>query len=174
MLMATSPSCQHSAQILYPILPCLAQKRAKRNIIPDHAQATADVRVWKNSQYDEIGQALTKLTAQHLVPDTTVKFVVDRRRPAFEAQPEGVRLAEVAARIYAEAGQKLAYSRQPWGGGTDAAFAALSGKPVVLESLGLVGYNFHSSNDEYVDLNSIQPRLYLLSRLIMEVSRTKP
>jgi glutamate carboxypeptidase len=152
----------------------LAAAGDKRNIIPDHAQATADVRVWKNSQYDEIGQALTKLTAQHLVPDTTVKFVVDRRRPAFEAKPEGVRLAEVAARIYAEAGQKLVYSRQPWGGGTDAAFAALSGKPVVLESLGLVGYNFHSSNDEYVDLNSIQPRLYLLSRLIMEVSRTKP
>ena len=88
-------------------------------------------------------------------------------------KPEAFRLAELATRIYAEAGQKLVYSPKPWGGGTDAAFAALSGKPVVLESLGLVGYGFHSSSDEYVDLNSIQPRLYLLSRLIMEVSRAK-
>ena len=145
----------------------------KRNIIPEHAQATADVRVWKNSQYDEIEQAMTKLTAKHLIPDVTVKYVLERRRPAFEAKPEAFRLAELATRIYAEAGQKLVYSPKPWGGGTHAAFAALSGKPVVLESLGLVGYGFHSSSDEYVDLNSIQPRLYLLSRLIMEVSRAK-
>ena len=145
----------------------------KRNIIPERAQATADVRVWKNSQYDEIEQAMTKLTAKHLIPDVTVKYVLERRRPAFEAKPEAFRLAELATRIYAEAGQKLVYSPKPWGGGTDAAFAALSGKPVVLESLGLVGYGFHSSSDEYVDLNSIQPRLYLLSRLIMEVSRAK-
>lgn len=152
----------------------LATAGDKRNIIPERAQATADVRVRKNSQYDEIEQAMTKLTAQHLVPDVTVKYTLERRRPAFEAKPEAFRLAELAARIYAEAGQKLVYSPQPWGGGTDAAFAALSGKPVVLESLGLVGYGFHSSSDEYVDLNSIQPRLYLLSRLIMEVSRSKP
>jgi glutamate carboxypeptidase len=152
----------------------LATAGDKRNIIPERAQATADVRVRKNSQYDEIEQAMTKLTAQHLVPDVTVKYTLDRRRPAFEAKPEAFPLAELATRIYAEAGQKLIYSPQPWGAGTDAAFAALSGKPVVLESLGLVGYGFHSSSDEYVDLNSIQPRLYLLSRLIMEVSRSKP
>jgi len=152
----------------------LAQAGDKRNVIPENAQATADIRVWKNSQYKEIEDMMVARTAKHLVPDTTVKITVNRGRPAFELRPETTRLAERARQIYAEAGQKLVYSTEPWGGGTDAAFAALSGKPVVLEGLGLVGYNFHSSADEYLDLNSIQPRLYLLSRLVMEVSRKQP
>ena len=35
------------------------------------------------------------------------------------------------------------------GGGTDAAYAALSGKPVI-ESLGLPGFGYHSDKAEYV------------------------
>ena len=56
------------------------------------------------------------------------------------------------------------------GGGTDAAFAALSGKPAVIESFGLAGYGYHFSAEEFVDLESIEPRLYLLVRLIMETA----
>lgn len=55
-------------------------------------------------------------------------------------------------------------------GGTDAAFAALSGKPAVVESFGLAGYGYHSSDEEYVELDSIEPRLYLLVRLIMDLA----
>ncbi len=57
------------------------------------------------------------------------------------------------------------------GGGTDATFAAASGKLAVAESFGLIGFGFHSTEEEYVDLDSIEPRLYLLVRLIMEASR---
>jgi glutamate carboxypeptidase len=149
----------------------LASAGDKRNIIPDSAQATGDIRVWKNVQYKEIEQLLAERTARHRVPDTTVKITVMPGRPAFEAKPEALRLAERAKKIYAEAGQNLSYSSAPWGGGTDAAYAALSGKPVVLEGLGFVGFNYHSSNAEYIDLTSVQPRLYLLARLIMEVSQ---
>ena len=59
------------------------------------------------------------------------------------------------------------------GGGTDAAFAAASGLPATLESFGLVGYGFHSSEDEYIDLDSIEPRLYLLTRLVMDDARER-
>ena len=57
------------------------------------------------------------------------------------------------------------------GGGTDAAFAAMSGKAAVVESFGLAGFNYHSSEAEYVDLDSIEPRLYLLLRLVMDTAR---
>ena len=57
------------------------------------------------------------------------------------------------------------------GGGTDAAFAAASGKPAVAESFGFAGFGYHSSEEEYVELGSIEPRLYLLTRLIMDASR---
>ena len=52
-----------------------------------------------------------------------------------------------------------------------AAFAAASGLAVTLESFGLVGYGFHPSEDECIDLGSIEPRVYLLTRPVMDSAR---
>ena len=41
----------------------------------------------------------------------------------------------------------------------------------MVENLGLQGFNYHSSEAEYVELDSIEPRLYLMARMIMEASR---
>jgi glutamate carboxypeptidase len=43
----------------------------------------------------------------------------------------------------------------------------------VLERFGLQGFGAHSNDAEYVDLNSIEPRLYLLTRMVVDVSRDK-
>ena len=59
---------------------------------------------------------------------------------------------------------------QAGGGGTDAAFAALESNAAVIEGLGLIGYGAHSDAHEYVELSSVEPRIYLLSRLIMDVA----
>ena len=40
-----------------------------------------------------------------------------------------------------------------------------------MESFGLAGYGYHSSEEEYVDLDSIVPRVYLLTRLVMDTAR---
>ena len=50
------------------------------------------------------------------------------------------------------------------GGGTDAAFAALKTKAPVIERFGLRGFGAHSNDAEYVEINSIEPRLYLAAR----------
>ncbi|MEQ1910632.1 MAG: M20/M25/M40 family metallo-hydrolase, partial [Vicinamibacterales bacterium] len=81
-------------------------------------------------------------------------------------------LATKAQAIYGELGKHLTVDEKSTGAGTDGAFAALSGRPV-LESLGLRGFGFHSSNEEYIQLDSIESRLYLLSRLVAELSRTQ-
>jgi glutamate carboxypeptidase len=59
------------------------------------------------------------------------------------------------------------------GGGTDAAFAALKTKNAVLERFGLRGFGAHSNSDEYILVASIEPRLYLATRLVMDLSRDK-
>ena len=61
-------------------------------------------------------------------------------------------------------------ARRPEAGGTDAGFANRSGKPAVLESLGLAGWGDHAK-DEYVELGSSVPRLYLSTRLLMDLAR---
>jgi len=51
------------------------------------------------------------------------------------------------------------------GGGTDAAYARRSGKATVVESFGLAGFGYHA-RDEYIEIDSIVPRLYLVTRLL--------
>ena len=50
------------------------------------------------------------------------------------------------------------------------AFARRSGKAVVVESFGLAGWGYHA-RDEYIEIDSIVPRLYLLTRLLIEVGK---
>ena len=72
--------------------------------------------------------------------------------------------------MYGELGRPLGVTDQAAGGGTDAAFAALETDAAVIEGFGLIGFGAHSDAREYVALDSIVPRLYLLTRMIMDVA----
>jgi len=144
-----------------------------RNVIPADAVATADVRVLRVSDYDGIERAVRERIRNQLVPDTQVEMSFERRRPPLEATPASRALGEHARRIYAEIGKKLVVDAVAEGGGTDAAFASLETKAPVLERFGLQGFGAHSNDAEYVAVDSIEPRLYLLARLIMDVSQGK-
>jgi glutamate carboxypeptidase len=144
-----------------------------RNVIPADAVATADVRVLRVSDYDGIERAVRERMVNKLIPETQVEMTFERRRPPLEATPASRSLGEHAGRIYAELGRKLAVETVAEGGGTDAAFASLDTKAPVLERFGLQGFGAHSNDAEYVAVDSIEPRLYLLARLIMDVSQGK-
>ena len=95
----------------------------------------------------------------------------ERRRPPLEATPASRALARHAQAIYRELGKELVVDEVAEGGGTDAAFAALETKNAVVERFGLQGFGAHSNDAEYVLVGSIEPRLYLAARLIMDVAR---
>src|SRR5229473_1863483 len=150
----------------------IASAGTTRNVIPDMATASADVRVRRVADFDTVEQAFRAVVAKgHLVPDTKVEATFERRRPPLEVTERSRVLAKRAQAIYAELGKQLGVDESSKGAGTDAAFAALSGKPVVLENFGLMGFGYHSPDAEYVELDSIEPRLYLLARLTMDSSR---
>ena len=142
-----------------------------RNVIPADAVATADVRVLRVSDYDGIEQAVRERIRNKLIPETQVEMAFERRRPPLEATPASRALGDHARRVYAELGKKLVVDALAEGGGTDAAFASLNTKAPVLERFGLQGFGAHSNDAEYVAVDSIEPRLYLLARLIMDVSQ---
>lgn len=144
-----------------------------RNVIPALATAQADVRVLRTADYDGLEHTLRERLKKQLIADTKVEMKFERRRPPLEATPAARALAAHAQGIYAEIGEKLAVADTAEGGGTDAAFAAAATKAPVLERFGLRGFGAHSNDAEYVDLNSVTPRLYLLTRMIMDVSRDK-
>ena len=139
-----------------------------RNIIPAAAQAMADVRVQRLASWDAIERRVKERVAKTLIPDTKVNVVLERRRPPLEPSDASRALAARAQRIYSEIGQMLRVGTDGEGGATDAAIAALETRGAVMEGLGVLGAGAHSNDAEYILLNSIEPRLYLLSRLITQ------
>jgi glutamate carboxypeptidase len=139
-------------------------------VIPAEAKATADVRVLRAADYGRIEQQIRDRMRRKSIPDTTVEVVFERVRPPLEATPASRAVATHAQRVYRRIGRRLSVQIAASGGGTDAAFAALETKAAVLEGFGLKGFGAHSDNAEYIEIPSIEPRLYLMTRMIMDVA----
>jgi glutamate carboxypeptidase len=151
----------------------LSRAGMNRNVIPPIAEAMADVRVLRIADYERIEQRIRERIKKQLIPEAKVEMIFERRRPPLEASPASAAMAKHAQAIYKELGMQLVVDRVAEGGGTDAAFAALETKNAVVERFGLRGYGAHSTEDEYVMLSSIEPRLYLAARLIMDLARDR-
>ena len=151
----------------------VAKAGFSRNVIPAEAEAMADIRVLKVSDFEGIEAKIREKAKTQLIPDAKVEVVFDRRRPPLEAPPASVALANHAQQVYREIGKELKVATVSTGGGTDAAFAALQSKGPVVEGFGLRGFGAHSNDAEYILIESIEPRLYLAVRTIMDIARDR-
>ena len=142
------------------------------NIIPDDAYLEANIRYARKEDLEQLLKSLEqRIQGQKKLAKSQIKITVDYGRPAFKADAAGVKLVDRAVAIYKELGVELSVVPST-GGGTDAAYAALDGKPVI-ESLGLPGFGYHSNQAEYVMIDAIPRRLYLAARMIMDLSKEK-
>ena len=149
----------------------IAKAGVVRNMIPPGAEAIADVRVERVADLDIVEQKLRERIRNKLLPDSHVEVELLRSRPPLQATEASRALGAHAQRIYEEIGRKLTVRERSTGGGTDAAYAQLKTKAPVLEGMGLQGFGSHSSDAEYVLIPSIEPRLYLSARMIMDIAR---
>ena len=151
----------------------VAKGGSNRNVIPAEAEAVADVRVLRVADYDRIEAAVRERAKKQLLPEAKVEITFERRRPPLEASPASKAMAAHAQGIYKEIGMDLVVDAVAEGGGTDAAFAALKTQNAVVERFGLRGFGAHSNSDEYILISSIEPRLYLAARLVMDLAAGK-
>ncbi|AQV96572.1 glutamate carboxypeptidase [Cupriavidus necator] len=139
------------------------------NVIPDHATAYADLRVAVPEEFDRVERDLARVSANKLIPDTEVKTSLVRSFPPMPRNAASDRLAIKAQAIYSEIGRKLTLEGS--GGAADSSLSAGVGTPT-LDGFGIVGGGIHTP-EEYAEVESVVPRLYLLSRMIMELAGTK-
>ncbi|WP_436075237.1 M20/M25/M40 family metallo-hydrolase [Acidovorax delafieldii] len=144
-----------------------------RNVIPAEATAQADARALRVADFDGLEKSLQEKVKSKLLPASKVDVKFEVRRPPLEASDASRRVAGYGKVIYQELGMSLNVVEKTTGGGTDAAFAALKTKGAVVEGMGLSGYGAHSNDAEYVQINTIVPRLYLATRMIMDISRDR-
>lgn len=143
---------------------------SRENIIPENASAAINVRVRDKADFDRVEQTF-RANAQHVqVADTSVTV---SRTPAFPPLANNSGTDALAARaeaIYGGIGRRI--GRDGNGGASESAIAYEAGVPA-LDGLGPVGGGFHSDK-EYLDLNTLTPRLYLLTELLMDLGRNPP
>ncbi|WP_338770932.1 glutamate carboxypeptidase [Massilia sp. METH4] len=139
----------------------------RSNVIPDHARATADVRVKTPEEFDRVERDMRSIAAKKLVPEAQIALSLTRGFPPMPPSAVTDGLAARAASIYAEIGRKL--TLESTGGAADASLMFAAGVPT-LDGLGIVGGGIHTA-DEYAEVDSIAPRIYLLARLIQEYGR---
>lgn len=141
------------------------------NIIPDSTSVDANIRYIKPEDLNAAVKLLEERAIKPRLAGSQISVQLIMGRPAFNANLESRRLVDKALAIYKEAGSDMVIIPST-GGGTDAAYAGLDGKPVV-EGLGLPGFGYHSNQAEYVMVDAIPRRLYLASRMIMDLSQGK-
>lgn len=147
-----------------------AETGSVRNQIPDHATASADMRLTATDAAAKLQAALDAKALEHKIPDTQASYSMLIGRPPYVGDARTQALARKAQAIYAELDGRPLIFHPGTGAGTDAGYASRSGRPAVLESLGLAGWGYHAKN-EYIEIDSIVPRLYLTTRLLMELGR---
>ncbi len=135
------------------------------NVIPDKATAKADMRLSVLSELERVQQDANRIVAKKLIPDTEVSVRVEDRRPPFSKNANTDALAEAAKSFYQEIGRSLEPVAMRFGTDAGHAYNPANPKQAVLEGLGIVGDKLHSP-DEWADLDSIVPRLYLTVKLL--------
>jgi glutamate carboxypeptidase len=137
----------------------------RTNVIPDQATAKADVRAAVPEEFDRVEQDLAKVSANKLIPETEVKTSLVRGLPPMPQTAQSDALVAMAQGIYSELGRKLTIEGS--GGAADSSLSASVGTPT-LDGFGIVGGNIHTP-EEYAEVESVSPRIYLLARMIMEL-----
>jgi len=143
---------------------------ARNNIIPEDASATFSLRVRDQADVEKVIGTMETAAKTTVIPDTKVTV---SRNVSFPPLPNNAATDALAARaeaIYAGLGRTL--GRAGNGGASESALAAERGVPA-LDGLGPVGGGFHSEK-EFLDLATLTPRLYLLTKLIMDLGKAPP
>lgn len=143
----------------------LAKAGEKANIIPALASAEADMRYTDLAETARVQADAQRIIGQRRIADTQVSLVLEKGRPPLAKNPASTKLAATAHQLYRKIDRSLAPIAMRFG--TDAGYAYVPGsdKPAVLETLGVVGAGLHG-DDEYIEVDSVAPRLYLSVALI--------
>jgi glutamate carboxypeptidase len=148
----------------------LIQGGERTNVIPDHAQATLNARFRKDADFTAVLDKIKQIAAKTVVPDTHVTVATDPAFPPMTASPDQDAMVARAKAIYGELGKTLGGIGS--GGASESALAVSVGTPA-LDGLGYVGADNHSDR-ETMDLTSVVPRIYLLTRLLMDMGANPP
>ena len=141
------------------------ENRAK-SVVPD--QAAALVRIGAASS-EELERVLSAVKERARCPSTKGAVIESNFRLDFPIFPQTEKTAEmacIAQAIYAGLGKNLELMTAA--AGADSCWAATENE-AVLDGVGIISGGKNHTAEEWADANSVVPRLYLMTKLLMEL-----
>ena len=137
------------------------------NIVPDRAEIEVDVRATTAEGLDQVVRAIRQLTEAPAVPDVTMDISTMATWAPMEKLERSGRLADHTIAL----AHRLGFETKDvaTGGASDANTTSGMGVPTI-DGLGPVGGLDHAPG-EYLEVDSIVPRLALIAALLLEVGR---
>jgi glutamate carboxypeptidase len=159
----------HSAETGTTVNAGVAQGGQAANIIPDHAELELDIRYETMDEMRKIEAALEELIRH--AAQAGVGLVEKKRRmtPAMEPNEKTRALCALAKEITEDMGYPFTLKKR--GGLSDANHISTCGC-ATLDALGPTG-DFDHSEDEYLELSTIQPNLEFSYRLLCKLAEQK-
>ncbi len=139
---------------------------AGANIVPEHAEAIIDVRFWSNAEYDDVDTELNAMLSKPFVEGVSVSLEREAYKPSMVPSEQTKALMSIVDQAAQELSIDINWKEV--GGGSDANNTAILGVPT-LDGLGPIGAGFHS-DQEYLLLESIEPRIKMLMRVIEKLA----
>lgn len=140
----------------------VVQGGIRPNVVAERCDLHVDLRAPTRASLEEAVAALHAVAKRQVVPDTEVETTAMSGFPPMEKTEATARLVERAKRLAAELGFEV--DDAATGGASDANPVAGLGIPT-LDGLGPIGGADHSPG-EWLDLDSVVPRIALLAGLI--------
>lgn len=159
----------HSAETGTTVNAGVARGGQAANIIPDHAELELDIRYETMDEMRKIEAALEELIRH--AAQAGVGLVEKKRRmtPAMEPNEKTRALCALAKEITEDMGYPFTLKKR--GGLSDANHISTCGC-ATLDALGPTG-DFDHSEDEYLELSTIQPNLEFSYRLLCKLAEQK-
>ncbi|MEW9121503.1 MAG: M20 family metallopeptidase [Thermotaleaceae bacterium] len=144
----------------------LIQGGTSPNTVPDYGEITVDIRISTLEEASKIEKKIQQIAQKKYVPGTMTFLEGGIKRPPLEKNQYSAKIYETVKDLGAEMGIQIGEVFA--GGGSDGNFTSALGIPTI-DGLGPVGGGYHSK-DEYMDLDSVIPRISLLIKLIWKLS----
>lgn len=135
------------------------------NTVADYAEADIDIRLSKMEQASELEAAIESIANETRIKGTSTTVKGRITRPPMMRSNKTIQLYELVREQARLVGIEVGETSS--GGGSDASYTSALGIPTI-DGMGPVGSGFHSE-EEYLQVTSLQERTTLLSNVIQRV-----
>lgn len=137
-----------------------------KSVVPDSASGLVRIGAFSEDELDRVLKSAEQLRKDPDIPGAQIQMSFRLDFPLFRTTEKTRKLAALACSIYSTLGRNLTTTTAR--SGSDACWASLKNE-AVLDCLGVVNNGKNHTEDEGADATTVVPRLYLLTKMLMEL-----